>query len=459
MTLNSLPRIAHSVAAQRQVLATTSISYILVTLDVAIVNIALVPIAKAFSTDIAGLQWVMNAYTLAFACLLLTAGALGDRLGAKSLYLAGLITFTLGWALCGLAPDLPILIIARAAQGVGAAMLVPNSLTLLNHAYPDPGERAHAIGIWAGCGGVALAAGPLLSGILIETLGWRSIFLINLPVTLVGIGMTRRMPKDERALQQRPLDGLGQTMGIMALGGLVLLLITGPSIGWTSRDFLAGSGICGLAWIGFLMIEAKCKQPMLPLSLFQNRLFSGALIVAMTMTFCSFGLIFVFSLFFQQVRHESALQAGLAFLPMTAVVTVSNIASGRWVKTYGPKIPVFIGLFCLIIAVLGLMLSNVASPYWLTGIFLFVLGLGGGLVTPAATATLMSAVDKSQAGIAAGVLNAARQTGVALGIAVFGSFLAMFYPFEAGLRAILCVAAILPLMSILAWWWAVSSDA
>lgn len=448
MTLKPLP----PTAVQRQVLATTSISYILVTLDVAIVNIALEPISRAFLANITALQWVMNAYTLAFACLLLTAGALGDRLGARGLYQAGLVTFTLGSALCGFSPDLHILILARAAQGIGAAMLVPNSLTLLNHAYPDPGERAHAIGIWAGCGGVALAAGPLLSGILIQTLGWRSIFLINLPITLAGIWMTLRLPEGKRPSQKRPLDVPGQIMGMIALGSLVLLLIEGPSIGWSSKTFLIGSCVCGLAWVGFLFIEAKSKQPMLPLSLFKNRPFSGALIVAMTMTFCSFGLIFVFSLYFQQVRHDSALQAGLAFLPMTAVVTISNITSGRWVKTHGPKSPVFIGLFCLIVAALGLMLSNATSPYWLTGIFLFMLGLGGGLVTPAATAALMSEVDKSQAGIAAGVLNAARQTGVALGIAIFGSLLGEFNRFETGLQMILWVAALLTLLSALAWW-------
>lgn len=448
MTLKPIP----PTAVQRQVLATTSISYILVTLDVAIVNIALEPISRAFLANITDLQWVMNAYTLAFACLLLTAGALGDRLGARGIYQSGLVTFTLGSALCGLSPDLHTLILARVVQGIGAAMLVPNSLTLLNHAYPDPGERAHAIGVWAGCGGAALAAGPLLSGILIQTLGWRSIFLINLPITLAGIWMTLRLPEGNRPSQKRPLDAPGQILGITALGSLVLLLIEGPSIGWSSKTFLIGSGVCGLAWIGFLFIEAKCKQSMLPLPLFKNRPFSGALIVAMTMTFCSFGLIFVFSLYFQQVRHDSALQAGLAFLPMTAVVTISNIASGRWVKTHGPKSPVFIGLFCLIIAALGLMLSNATSPYWLTGIFLFMLGLGGGLVTPAATAALMSEVDKSQAGIAAGVLNAARQTGVALGIAIFGSLLGEFNRFETGLQMILWVAALLTLLSALAWW-------
>lgn len=448
MTLKPLP----PTAVQRQVLATTSISYILVTLDVAIVNIALEPISRAFLANITALQWVMNAYTLAFACLLLTAGALGDRLGARGLYQAGLVTFTLGSALCGFSPDLHILILARAAQGIGAAMLVPNSLTLLNHAYPDPGERAHAIGIWAGCGGVALAAGPLLSGILIQTLGWRSIFLINLPITLAGIWMTLRLPEGKHPSQKRPLDVPGQIMGMIALGSLVRLLIEGPSIGWSSQIFLISLILCGLAWMGFLFIEAKSKQPMLPLSLFKNRPFSGALIVAMTMTFSSFGLIFVFSLYFQQVRHDSALQAGLAFLPMTAVVTISNIASGRWVKTHGPKSPVFIGLFCLIVAALGLMLSNATSPYWLTGIFLFMLGLGGGLVTPAATAALMSEVDKSQAGIAAGVLNAARQTGVALGIAIFGSLLGEFNRFETGLQMILWVAALLTLLSALAWW-------
>jgi DHA2 family methylenomycin A resistance protein-like MFS transporter len=440
---------------QRRVLAATSISYIVVILDTSIVNVALERIADGLSTDIDGLQWVVNAYTLAFASLLLTGGLLGDRWGARNVYLAGLAVFTLASVFCGVAPSLYVLTAARVVQGVGAALLVPCSLTLLNQAYPDARERARAIGVWAGCGGAALAAGPLVGGVLIGLLGWRSIFLANIPIGLIGIWMSCRIANGKGATPSSQLDVSGQFAAIVALGTSIAVLIEGPALGWRAPAVGIGMAVCVTAWTAFLTIEARRTRPMLPLSFFKNRIFSGAAIVSMATTLTFFGLIFVLSLYFQQVRGYSPLRTGLAFLPLTAVVTGGNMVSGRWVKARGPRWPVLIGLGCSIIGFLGMLLSTPASPYWLVGLPLLAIGLGGGLITPAATAALIGTVEKSRAGIAAGVLNSARQTGAALGVAIFGALIAALHPFDLGMRRALLSAAVISAVALV--WWAVAA--
>lgn len=436
----------------RRVLVATSISYIVVILDASIVNVALERIAHAFSTDISGLQWVVNAYTLTFASLLLSGGTLGDRLGARHVYLAGLAVFTLASALCGFASSQSMLMAARIIQGIGAAMLVPCSLTLLNHAYPNSGDRTHAIGVWAGCGGAALAAGPLVGGVLIDLLGWRSIFLANIPIGVIGIWMTWRIARDEKITTAHHLDLSGQFAAIIALGTLVAVLTEGPAFGWNSPVVLIGAAICVLAWSAFLTIEARRAKPMLPLSFFTNRGFTGSAIVAMATTLTFFGLIFVLSLYFQQVRGYSPFLTGLAFLPLTAVVTAGNMASGRWAKARGPRWPVLMGLCCSITGFLGMVPLTSESPYWSSGLPMLAIGLGGGLITPAATAALMGTVSKDRAGIASGVLNSARQTGAALGVAIFGTLIGTCHSFEAGMRIAVWAAAAILLLCAVMWW-------
>jgi DHA2 family methylenomycin A resistance protein-like MFS transporter len=217
-------------ASQRRVLAATSVSYVVVLLDTSIVNVALDRISIAFAVHVTGLQWVVNAYTLAFASLLLTGGTLGDRWGARNIYFAGLAIFTFASAGCGMALGLRGLIIARVFQGVGAAMLVPCSLKLINHACPSPEQRAHAVGVWVGCGGVAMAAGPLIGGALIHLFGWRSIFPVNLPIGLAGMLLTTRMARDQKAVEVHPFDLAGQVAAMVALSTLIGVLIEGERL-------------------------------------------------------------------------------------------------------------------------------------------------------------------------------------------------------------------------------------
>jgi len=296
---------------QRRVLAATALSYVVVILDTSIVNVALERIAEAFTTGVAGLQWVVNAYILSFASLLLTGGALGDRLGARNVYLAGLVVFTLASALCGAASGLPMLTAARVLQGIGAAMLVPCSLSLINNAYPDPGQRAAAIGLWAGFGGVALAAGPLVGGVLIHLLGWRGIFLINVPVGAVGVWLTTRIERDAGVTLGRHLDLAGQAAAIVALGLLIAPLIEGPVLGWRSPLVLGGFAGSLLAWAAFLRLETSRAQPILPLTFFKDRVFSASALVSAVAALTFYGLIFVLSLYLQRIRGLSPLQTGL----------------------------------------------------------------------------------------------------------------------------------------------------
>ena len=436
---------------QRRVLAATSISYAVVLLDASIVNVALERISKALATDIAGLQWIVSAYTLAFASLLLTGGISGDRWGARNVYLAGLIAFILASALCGLAPDLMILIAARTLQGVGAAMLVPCSLTLISHAYPHPQQRASAIGVWVGCGGVAMAAGPLVGGILIHLFDWRSIFLVNAPIGVVGIWLTCRIPRDKRSLHARPFDPAGQITAMLALGALIAVLIEGSRLGWRSPTILAGMTIDGMAWVAFLLIEARRSHPMLPLHLFKNAIFSGSTLISMVSAFVFYGLTFLLGLYFQRVHGYSPLWTGLSFLPLTAVMVVGSMLSGPLVARYGQRWPMCAAFGLYMLGFLGLTLLTPASPYWLAALSMPAIGIAAGFISPAATAPAIGTVEKSQAGIAAGVLNSARQTGAALGIAVFGTLIATSPSFENGMHAALWIAAAVSLAAAVIW--------
>ncbi|AMO96565.1 major Facilitator Superfamily protein [Collimonas fungivorans] len=436
---------------QRRVLAAVSLSYVVVILDTSIVNVALERIAGALATDIASLQWVVNTYILSLASLLLAGGTLADRFGARNIYLAGLAVFTLASAWCGLAGDLGTLIVARVLQGGGAALLLPASLSLIKQAFPEAGERAAAIGMWAGCGGAAMAAGPLAGGVLIHLFDWRSIFLANLPVGLLGLWLTCRIRGERKPLQARRLDPGGQCAAILALAALIAALIEGPVRGWSSLPVLLRMALSIAAGAVFLQLQSGRAQAMLPLSLFRNGAFSGAVLVSMVSALTFYGLVFVLSLYFQQVLAYSPLRTGLAFLPLTALVAAGSMLSNRLAVAYGARRLVIAALACYAIGFLGLLLSLSTATYWLLALPMPAIGFAAGLITPAATAALMATVEPERAGVAAGVLNSARQTGAALGVAIFGALVAAVHPFLAGLHTVLWVSAGVTLAAALAW--------
>ena len=338
----------------------TSLSYVIVILDTSIVNVALPPIAADLGTGLTGLQWVVSAYTLTFASLLLSGGALGDRLGARQVYLAGLAIFACASALCGLAGGLPLLVVARVLQGVGATLLVPSSLTLINGAFPDAKQRAGAIGVWAGCGGVAMAAGPLIGGMLIQFLGWRSLFWINIPVIVLGIGLTLRITAVRPLISQRQMDYAGQGAVIVALATSVAVLIEGARLGWHSGWVLGGIAVAAASWLMFVAIERRGRQPMLP----PAPVFSASAWVSLVSALVFYGAFFLLSLYFQTVRGWSPLQSGLAFLPLTIMVTLGSFVSGRLVQAFGAGRVVYGSLLLYTLGFGGLLTLAASLPYW-----------------------------------------------------------------------------------------------
>ena len=422
-------------------LAAMSLGLGVVQLDITIVNTALSSIGTSLGGSVAELQWVVTAYTIAFAAFILTAGALGDRLGAKRIFIAGFAIFTLASLACALAPSAMVLIAARSAQGLAAAVLVPNSLTLLNHAYADPKARGRAVGFWAAGASVALTAGPCVGGALIALVGWRSIFLVNLPIGAAGLWLAWRYAEETPRLSQREIDLPGQIAAITALGTLAGALIEGGRLGWSHPLVIVG--FAAAAVVGFLFVwrEARAPQPMLPLSLFGHRMFALTALVGLLFNIAFYGLIFVLSLYFQKVSGWPPFATGLAFVPMMAMVLPANLVAASVSERLGA--PQTIALASVITAVGCVALLPMASDtsYWAIGAQLLVLGGGLGLLVPPLTSTLLGSVDKSRSGIAAGVLNATRQTGSVLGVALFGSLVGGGNEFIAGAHASLVISA------------------
>ena len=424
-------------------LAAMSLGYGVVQLDVTIVNVAIASIGAAFGGGVAALQWVVNAYTIAFAALILTAGAIGDRIGAKRVFMAGFAIFTFASLACALAPTLAILIAARAVQGLAAAILVPNSLALLNHAYSSDAERGQAVAVWAGGASLALTAGPLAGGALITTTGWRSIFLVNIPIGLIGLWLTWRNAEETPKSAQRQVDLPGQATAIVALGCLAGALIEGGALGWTNGLVLAGFAVALATALAFVLIERGSAQPMLPLSLFRNPPFSTAALIGLLVNIAFYGLIFVFSLYFQQSEGMSVLRTGLAFVPIMAAVFIPNLVAPCIAARIGAHRTIAAG--ALIAAASGAALRGIdhGTSYGMTIVPLMAIGAGLGLLVPPLTSTLLGSVDKSRSGVAAAVLNSMRQTGSVLGVALFGSLIASTGIIP-GLRlALVLVAALL----------------
>lgn len=434
-------------------LAAASLGFGLIQLDVTIVNVALPHIGAELHAPIDMLQWVVDAYALVFAVLLLSAGVLGDRFGARRIFRAGLALFALASLGCGFAPGAGALIAIRALQGTGAAAMLPASLALLNHACHHDGRlRARAVGLWTAAGGITIAAGPLIGGLLIAAGSWRTIFLVNLPICAVGAWLTARVDETERAPCAPHLDLAGQLLAIAALTGLTGGVIELRPLGLDHPLVLGGFAVALVAGIAFVRCEARSPAPMLPLRLFHLPSFSPAVGFGVLANLTYYGIVFVLSLYLQRVLGYSAFTAGLAYLPLTATFIVSNIVSG-WVTGHaGTRRPMIAGALVGAAGFALLLGLGAGTPYWrmLPGFALIPLGMG--LAVPAMTTTILSAVDKTASGVAAAVLNAARQAGGAMGIALFGAFVGNGH-FVAGLHAavLTAVAAMLTATGLAAW--------
>ncbi|WP_407155535.1 MFS transporter [Bradyrhizobium sp. STM 3557] len=441
---------ARTSLADALTLAAMSLGYGVVQLDVTIVNTALASIRASLGGGVSELQWVVNAYTIAFAAFILTAGALGDRIGARRVFMGGFALFTAASVGCAAAPNASSLIALRAIQGLAAAILVPNSLALLNHAYPEAKARGRAVAIWAAGASLALTAGPFVGGVLIALTGWRAIFLVNLPIGLAGLWLARTYAQETPAHASHELDLPGQCAAIVALGALAASLIEGGARGWADPFVLTGFVLAIAAGVLFVLQEAKARQPMLPLSLFDDRLFSVCALVGLLVNVAVYGLIFVFSLYFQEINHLSAFATGLAFVPMLAVVFPVNLIAPRVAERIGARATIAAGAVLAALGCLALLTIAPGTSYWAIGGQLIAISSGLGLLVPPLTSTLLGSVDASRSGIAAGVLNATRQTGSVLGVALFGSLIARSGAFIPGLRLSLVISALVMLAAAVA---------
>ena len=422
------------------ILLAICLGYFMVILDSTVVNVALPNVQHQLGGTVNELQWIVDGYLLVFACVLLTGGALGDRLGNKRIFIVGLVLFTVASALCGLAPNLWVLQIARVVQGLGAALQVPASLALLNHSFHDPRERARAIGVWGGIAGIAAASGPVLGGLLVNWLSWRSVFILNVPIGILAMLLTIRYVAAVPGLPQRGLDLAAQATSLIALALLTLVFIQGRVWGWTSLPIVGALTVFVLATGGFILIEQRSRGPMLPLELFGSRTFSAANTVGFLINFAFYGQLFFINLFFQNIWGFSALLAGLATLPESGIVALSSFLSGRVTAHTGPRVPMLIGLLTGGIAFLVTMVVNEHTAYLLLCPMLVGMGFGISFTMPAMTTAVVASAPKERSGIASGVLNASRQVGSALGVALLGSLVSQRSTFVTGMHSALAIA-------------------
>ena len=407
--------------SQVMTLLVTCFGLFMVLLDASIVNVALPTIQADLHAQLSDLQWVVDAYTLPFAALMLTAGTLGDRFGRKRLFLGGLVLFVLGSLLCGLAPTLGWLLVGRAVQGAGAAALMPGSLAVLVAAFPEPRARAQAIGIWAGVSGVALAAGPLVGGVLIQLSSWPAIFFVNLPVGVVALALGWPLLSESRNPKAQRLDLPGQVLVTGALVCVILALIESSSYGWTSPLILglfAGAAVCLAA---FLVVESKVREPMLPLGLFRSPVFSVANVAGLLLFFVMMGTFFFVTQFLQAVQGYTALEAGLRTLPTTAGIFLVAPLAGTLTARLGPRLPSALGALLAGIALLLVLRMEPDSSYGTLWWNFGLLGIGFGLMISPLAAAVLSATPRERAGLGSSVNNTSRQVGGALGVAVLGS--------------------------------------
>ncbi len=399
-------------------------SLLIVGLDATIVNVALPAIHRSFDASLDDLQWVVDAYTLPLACLLILGGSTADRIGRRRVFQTGLVTFVIGSTLCAVAPTLGVLIAARAFQALGGAMLNPVALSIVRNVFDDPRERAQAVGIWGMMVGFSIALGPVLGGVFVDTIGWRYVFLVNVPIGLLAWTLTAIFVPESRAERPRRVDPIGQLLVIVGLATLTYAIIEGQSRGWTSATILGLFAVSLGSLVIFVPYELHRFDPLIEIRFFRSAPFSGASAIAF-LAFASFsGFLLLNTLYLQDVRGYSALHAGLCTLPLALCTIVLPPISGRLVANRGNRLPLLCAATAMIIG--PLLLTGLAPD---TSIALIiasyvVFGIGLGLVNAPITNTAISGMPSSQAGVAAAIASTCRQVGSTIGIALAGAVVA-----------------------------------
>src|SRR3954452_16530750 len=404
-----------------EVLAICCMSILLVSLDNTIVNVALPSIHRHLGASLSQLQWIVDAYTVVLASLLILCGSIADRIGRKRVFSMGLGLFVTGSLLCSAAPSPGWLIAFRGLQGVGGSMLNPVAMSIIRNVFTDNRERARAIGIWGGVVGISMALGPVVGGTLVAAAGWRSIFWINVPIGILAIVLVTRVVPESRAERPRRLDPLGQVLAMVGLATLTYTIIEGGDAGWSSTQVLVSAVVCTLAFAGFIAHERRAPEPLIELRFFRSLPFTGATLIAISAFTALGGFLLVTNLYLQGDRGLSPVHSGLYTLPMAAMAFIAAPLSGRIVGSRGPRVPLVIGGRRLGRGRLGLpqrcwRMAVVASP-----LPFLVSGLGFGMGNPPITNTAVSGMPPDQAGVAAAIASTSRLIGISLGVAIIGS--------------------------------------
>ncbi|RAG81909.1 MFS transporter [Streptacidiphilus pinicola] len=411
-------------ARRRLILATSCLSMFITALDNSIVNLALPAIHQDLNASVSSLQWIADAYTMVLATLLLTAGATADRWGRRRVFLTGLAVFTVASLLCGLAPSGGWLIAFRALQAVGGAMLNPIAMSIISTTFPEPALRARAFGVWSSVYGASMAAGPLVGGVLVGTVGWRSIFWVNVPVGVLAIVLTLVFIPESRAERARRLDPVGQLLVMVFLLPLTYAVIQATGVGWTSPQILVCLGVSAVALIALLGYETRRTEPLVDLRFFRSIPFSGATLTAVAAFVALGGFLFLSNLYLQEARGFSALRSSLYLLPMAAMTLLLAPVSGRIAGARGARIPLLLAGVAVMLS--GLMLTALGrdTPDWWVLVAFALFGVGFAMVNAPITSTAVSGMPRAQAGVASAIASTSRFVGQELGVAIIGSVLA-----------------------------------
>jgi EmrB/QacA subfamily drug resistance transporter len=399
-------------------------SLLIVGMDVTIVNVALPSIQRQLHASISNLQWTIDAYTLVLACLLMLSGSLADRFGRRRVFQLGLAIFSLGSLLCSVAPSVGWLVAFRALQAVGGSMLNPVALAIIVNTFTDPKERARALGVWGGVVGLSLVLGPVLGGILVSGVGWRSVFWINIPIGMAAIFLTQRFVPESKAPHARRLDPPAQILILLSLGTLVYAIIEAPQRGWGSPEIVSLYAFAALASLAFVLVERRRQEPLIDIRFFRSAPFSGATAIAVAAFAALGGFLFLNTLYLQDVRGYTPLHAGLITAPMALATLIFAPLSGRMVANRGPRLPLVLAgpimaLGAFLLERLGLRASD-AQLLLAYAVF----GIGFGLVNAPISNTAVSGMPRERAGVAGAVASTGRQIGASLGVAVTGSLVA-----------------------------------
>ena len=406
------------------ILLTMSLGVLVAQIDTSVVNLAVKQIGANLDAGVTALQWVVDAYNLVYASLLLTAGTQADLYGRRRIFALGIALFTLGSLVCGLAPNAIVLVAGRAIAGLGAALEVPTSLAILTVAYPDTRERTQALGLWASCNGLAFIIGPTVGGALVDAVGWRSIFLLIIPLCAVTLALTWTSVPESKDPKGRKLDLPGQALAIAALGGLSLAVIEGPRWGWDSIGSIAAFATSAITAVLFLRRQVGVEGALVPLPMLRNRVFAACLGVAACMTFGMYAMLFLTPLYLQSGRGDTAILAGVELLPMSVAFVVVSQLSGKIANAFGPRLPMTAGMAMRGAGLFLLALLPLYDNVLLVETALLVIGCGLGLNTGPVNAVAVANVAAARSGTASGLVNTARMIGATLGVAVLGAVFA-----------------------------------